>query len=646
MCGICGFIEPGGFNDQEAESQLRAMATRLSHRGPDSDGYWLDGVTGVGFGHRRLSVLDLSNAGHQPMTSRSGRYVLIFNGEIYNHEALRRELDLGDWNGRSDTETLLALIDDAGIAQSLQRSDGMFALAVWDRQLQRITLARDRMGEKPLYYGWQRGVLLFGSELKAFSPHRAFEARVDHRALAGYLQGGYVKGVESIFHGVRKLPPGCTWSWQVSDGVGTLAEPIPYWSLEAAIEEGKANPFIGSAIEAVDELERLLVRAVSAQMIADVPIGAFLSGGVDSSTVVAIMQSIAEQPIKTFTIGTTDQALDESQSAAAIADHLGTDHTSLTVTAEDALSIATRLGEIYDEPFGDSSAVPTYLVAGLASQEVTVALSGDGGDELFAGYQRYADTIRAWKLVGRVPRVLRKTSRAALDIVPWELLENRLGRARASSPAKALLERLRSTRASLSAESVDEFYRSRISNLPDPCAYMKRGDAPYEAWADSQPTDRSEITERMMAYDMRTYLPDDILVKVDRAASAHSLETRIPLLSRAIIEFNWRLDPQLRVSEGTTKWILRQVLYRHVPRQLVDRPKRGFAVPVADWLRGPLREWAEDLLSTQSLDSHSPFNSTPIRRLWAKHLQGEDWQYVIWPILTYLQWARSNRISV
>lgn len=646
MCGICGFIQPEGFIADRAQNHLRAMADCLRHRGPDSEGYWLDERGCVALGHRRLAVIELSPAGHQPMASASGRYHLILNGEIYNHEDLRKEVGRFSWRGRSDTESLLAAFDAFGIQTALERSVGMFALAVWDAREQRLTLARDRLGEKPLYYGWQNGVLLFGSELKSIATHPAFKGKVDLDALAGYLQGGYVRGNDSIFQGVKKLPPGSLWSWQADDRQGSMADPVPYWSLSQVISSGGVNAFEGTPSRAIDRLDELLRQAVSGQMSADVPVGAFLSGGIDSSTVVAVMQSLHGDKVKTFTIGSTDKELDEADAARQIASHLGTDHTELTVSAKDALSIATRLGTIYDEPFGDSSAIPTFLVCGLAAQQVTVALSGDGGDELFAGYPRYHEASRVWSLVGNRPRFAKSAAATIIDALPLDAIDRQLVRTGVIRQPDRFSGRARSLARALIAETSDDLYRLRLENWPDPATILTKAVNQRQGWAESQPTSRSDEIERMMAADMRSYLPDDILVKVDRAASAHSLETRVPLLDHRIVEFSWTLPLPLKTNRAVSKWLLRELLYRYVPRELVDRPKKGFAVPVAEWLRGPLREWAEDLLSTQALEGEGPFRAEPVRKLWENHLAGSDWQYVLWPILSYQQWARSNRHSL
>ena len=624
------------------------MADRVAHRGPDDADTWVDGDVGVALGHRRLSILDLSPAGHQPMHSPSGRFVIAYNGEVYNHDELRAlsRLDATAWRGHSDTESLLAAFEALGIEETLRRSVGMFAFAVWDRQERTLTLARDRMGEKPLYYGWQGGTFLFGSELKALRVHPDFEAAVDPAALASYLKYGYVPTPFAIFRGVHKLPPGTTVTLNLADDPSDVAAPAPYWSLAEAATRGAREPFDGSDEEAVDELEARLSRAVALQRIADVPLGAFLSGGIDSSTIVALMQRQADTPVKTFTIGFSESAYDESAAARKVALHLGTDHTELKVTPEEAMAVIPSLPGVYDEPFGDASAVPTWLVAQLARRQVTVALSGDGGDELFAGYGRYDRTSRAWTRTRRLPPSVRSMARSGFGLVPDEAVRAALVRMRVGRFPHLFSERLRGVRAALGPDSADALYDVRISRWPDPAALLRSGAEPPPTWANLQPLDRTHPTERMMAFDSRSYLPDDVLVKVDRAAMAHGLETRVPLLDHRVVEFAWSLPHSARVREGRSKWLLRELLYRHVPRDLVDRGKMGFGVPLDLWLRGPLRDWAEDLLSSQNLVQNGPFHARPIRQAWHEHLSGRaDWQHRLWPILAYQQWARSMGVA-
>lgn len=655
MCGIAGFLAPGGSTagPQETDALLRRMGQAIAHRGPDDTGVWIDGDAGLGLVHRRLSIIDLSPAGHQPMHSAGGRYVLVFNGEIYNHGAIRAELERvvpgQRWRGHSDTETLLAAIEVWGVVPAVERCTGMFALALWDRETRRLQLARDRVGEKPLYYGWHgRGparALLFGSELKALRAHPSFgadgEAEVDRDALLLFMRHGYVPAPWTIHRGVRKLPPGTIASFDA----GTEAPVIePYWSAVETMLRGHAAPLDLGPDEAVDRLEALLRDAIGRQMVADVPLGAFLSGGIDSSTVVALMQSQSQTPVRTFSIGFHEQGYDEAQHAKAVAHHLGTDHTELYVTPAEAMDVVPRLPEMYDEPFADSSQIPTYLVSALARRHVTVALSGDAGDELFCGYNRYAITERMWSRIAAVPMPVRRLAAALLTAVP-ETGWNRLGAAAGRVlPAGHRVNRLgnkvhKGAQAMLGHNS-DALYLRTVSQWADPAPLVPGATEPHTLLTGA-PTPLAALPDvpRMMAYDLLTYLPDDILVKVDRAAMAVSLETRVPLLDHRVIEFAWQLPLALKLRGGLSKWPLRQVLYRYVPRALVERPKMGFGVPIDAWLRGPLREWAEDLLAPARLRDHG-LAAAPIRAAWQSHLDGSaNAQYPLWNVLMYQAWC-------
>lgn len=634
MCGIAGFL--GGMAIDAAQVVAR-MSDALEHRGPDDSGVWTDAAAGIALAHRRLSILDLSASGHQPMLSASRRYVIVFNGEIYNHLELRCSLEGVAWRGHSDTETLLAACERWGVAATLERCVGMFAFALWDREQDTLILARDRLGEKPLYYGWQNGVLLFGSELKAIKAHPAFAAELDRHALALYFRHGYVPAPFSIFLGINKLPPGTFWQGRLGSGEGGIHE---YWSARAVAMHGQSNPFAGSEGEAIDELERLLGQALEGQMLADVPLGAFLSGGVDSSAVVALMQARSSRPIRTFTIGFGEDSHNEAVHARAVAAHLGTEHTELYVEASTALAVAPMLPSLYDEPFADPSQIPTYLVAQLARQHVTVGLSGDGGDELFGGYHRYFWVQGIWRKLGWLPAPVRAGLAGAIDTVPvrsWNeffgLFERLLPqRLRYADPG----EKLHKLADVLSARSAEDIYWGIVEHwrdqLPVEGKDGVKGRSPD--WLELP-----DLIHRMMYMDSISYLPDDILTKVDRASMGVSLETRVPMLDHRVFEFAWRLPLSMKVREEQGKWILRQMLYRHVPQELVERPKMGFGIPLRDWLRGPLREWAADLLSPSRLAAGGYLVPALIQSRWNEHQTGQrDWSSALWDALMFQAW--------
>ncbi len=634
MCGITGFFSPAGFDTALASRVIVDMTQRIRKRGPDAQSHWCDGDTGIALGHARLSVIELSASGAQPMISSSGRYVVVFNGEIYNHLDFRAELaarnDTAKFRGHSDTESLLAGFECWGIKGTLQRAVGMFAFALWDRKERRLHLGRDRFGEKPLYYGWQSAdgpaSLLFGSELKSLHAHPAFERRLNDDSVVRFFERHCVPGTESIFEGINKVRPGTflTFDTQSRDAKETV-----YWSLPEALRRGADNRFAGDNHDLLERMDEFLSRAVKRQMLSDVPLGAFLSGGVDSSTVVALMCRHSSAPVKTFTIGFSEAGFDESEYAAQVARHLGTDHTKLTVTTEEAQAVVPNLCEIYDEPFADSSQIPTYIVSKLAREQVTVSLSGDGADELFAGYSRYVKTLRAWKLRGRLPTGA------------WSVLAP-LGRvtelATRRSPRLAKLNRVARVAGLFGARDINEYYASasnfarldRVTSGPG-----KRQNMPEMA----APSD----LERLCEYDIGTYMPNDILVKVDRAAMAVSLETRAPFLDHELAEFAFSLPPDLKhhTDNGrvVTKWPLRQLLYRHVPADLIERPKMGFGVPIAHWLRGGLREWAESYLLAPGIGADGLLDASQIQRLWTDH-QNEisDNSGVLWPVLMFCTW--------
>jgi asparagine synthase (glutamine-hydrolysing) len=652
MCGIAGFVGGNWANRAQVASTLAQMNRRIAHRGPDQADVWLDMEGRAGLAFRRLAIIDLTAAGNQPMQSHSGRYVIVYNGEIYNYQALREELSgagaAPNWNGHSDTETFLAAIECWGIKAALERSTGMFAFALWDKAERTLTLARDRLGEKPLYYGRQDagGPFLFGSELKALAAHPQFRADIDRQALTLLLRYNYIPAPFSIYRGIAKLRPGTFLTLRDGAAEPTIEE---YWSGAAVAEAGVADPLDLGDEQAIGELERRLERAIGAQMVADVPLGAFLSGGVDSSTVVALMQKLSPRPVKTFTIGFREASYNEAEHAKAVARHLGTEHTEMYVTPAETRAVIPKLPQMYDEPFADSSQIPTHLVASLARQHVTVSLSGDGGDELFGGYNRYLLTSQLWGKIAVLPKPLRAAAASAMTAVSpsaW----TRFGEAAGGIlPRLAQVQRLgdkvHKGAALLGSESVTDLYAGMISQWRDPSAVVIGAtEPPSQATGATPPLKGLGPIERMMALDMLGYLPDDILAKVDRAAMAVSLETRVPYLDHHVVEFAWRLPIGMKIRGGQTKWLLRQLLYRHVPKSLIERPKMGFGVPLGEWLRGPLRDWAEALLDDRRLRSEGFFRPEPIRRLWQAHLRGtSDEQYRLWGVLMFQSWLESAK---
>lgn len=665
MCGITGVLAQE--NNPALAQVVRAMTASLIRRGPDDEGVWADVGVGIGLGHRRLSVVELSPAGHQPMTSARGRFVLTFNGEIYNHLALRSELRaLGAesaWKGHSDTETLLAAFEHWGVVATLERTVGMFALALWDVRNRTLHLARDRFGEKPLYYGWVKGAFVFGSELKALRAYPGFANPVSRQALASYMRFTYVPAPLSIYQDIFKLEPGCMLS--ISGPVPSIPrQPLRppavhdgaalqrWWSLANLVEAG-AKSRITDETEAIHLLQERLLDAVRLQSLADVPLGAFLSGGVDSSTIVALMQHQAMQPAKTFTVGFEDTGFDESPYARAVARHLGASHTEIFVTAAEAQAVIPELPAMYDEPFADSSQIPTHLVCRAARQRVTVALSGDAGDELFGGYNRYFWGPKIWSYLAWLPYSARQALGTAIRRVPptgWDALSASLnavlrtqGLVRAGDKAHKLAASLDNVR------NLDDLYRSLVSEWRDPALVVKSDNGcliePPGLLADPLPGDGVEPHPLDMMYrDSMTYLPDDILCKVDRAAMAISLETRVPFLDHRVAEVAWRLPLRMKIRGGEGKWALRQILYQYVPRELIERPKAGFAIPLGQWLRGPLREWAEELLNERRLEEEGFFYPKPIQRKWAEHLGGRcDHTASLWAVLMFQTWLAGLR---
>jgi asparagine synthase (glutamine-hydrolysing) len=654
MCGLTGILAFDRRPEADLHHIVSSMTKRMRHRGPDAEGIWTS--NGIALGHRRLSILDISPAGAQPMQSACSRYVIVFNGEIYNHLEFRRDLEkrgtAPNWRGRSDTETLLAGIAFWGLDATLRRAAGMFAIALWDRKESRLSLARDRIGEKPLYWGWVGGSLVFGSELKALAAHPGFAGGICREALAQFLRFAYVPAPRSIYPGIYKLepgtildiagrPPGTAPAGPLRPGQSYGSLSIRrYWSLNATIEKGMQDPIRDDG-EAVEELERVLSSAVQRQMISDVPLGAFLSGGVDSSTIVALMQRHSTRPVKTFTIGFSEAAFDESGYAAAVARYLRTDHTALRVTAAEARAVIPDLPNFYDEPFADSSQIPTHLVCRLARAQVTVALSGDAGDELFGGYSRYFWGPRIWQRLAWMPLPVRRILGRLIAEVPvatWDRLGALAGGvlavSRPGDKAHKLAARLREV------QGLDDLYLSLISEWPGHRIVKHLDREPASVLDDPLPVVlNDDPIGRMMVQDMRSYLPDDILCKVDRAAMGVSLETRVPFLDPDVIALSARLPRGVKIRYGEGKWAVRQVLYRHVPRGLIDRPKSGFGIPVGEWLRGPLRNWAEDLLSPGALARDGLIDPAPVTKVWTEHVAGQrDWAYRLWIILMLQAW--------
>lgn len=625
MCGITGFIN---FRKDADDSNLRAIALKmagtLSHRGPDGDGAWADANSGVALGHRRLAIIDLSQTGHQPMASASGRYIISFNGEIYNFIPLKGRLaGKGHvFKGESDTEVLLAAIEEWGIAQALQEINGMFAFAVWDRKENTLVLARDRVGKKPLYYGWIGNTFLFGSELKSLRAHPDFNAEIDRDALAAYTRHNYIPAPWSIYKGIFKLPA-ATFLLIPADGKKE-EKPVRYWGIRAIAEAGCKNPLSLSDGDAIQKLDDVLGQAVRQRMVADVPLGCFLSSGIDSSLIAAMMQKCSSSPVKTFSIGFIESSFDESKDARKIANHLGTDHTEFTVTASEMQAVIPSLPQMFDEPFADSSQIPAWYVAKLARQHVTAALTGDGGDESFGGYDRYQTAKHIAPPLFLIPQLLRGA------------LSTTLGKMPATGKMRKFFE-------IMDANDPDDFYHLMISYWKEKDHILVKGTEPLYALNDPVQLPRMEdYVSRMMCRDTLSYLPDDVLVKVDRASMAASLEARSPLIDKNVIEYAWSLPMPMKIRNGERKWILRRALERYIPREMFDRPKQGFCIPVGKWLRGPLYEWAESLLAEDRLNREGFFAAPLIRRRWEEHVSGkDDWSYHLWGILMYQAWYES-----
>jgi asparagine synthase (glutamine-hydrolysing) len=647
MCGLAGFVSGGAETADALRSSVRRMCGALVHRGPDDAGEWIDAPNGVAIGFRRLAIIDLSPAGHQPMPSASGRYVATLNGEVYNFEALRQTLQRAGrapaFRGHSDTEVMLAAFDAWGVEDAVRRFNGMFAIAVWDRDLRRLSLVRDRLGVKPLYYGFAGRTFLYGSELKALRRHPEFAAGIDRAALQLYLRFTYVPAPRSIYQGIAKLMPGTILSF---DPESRAVETTVYWSAREAAMAGTTRRFEGSEEEAADAVETLARDAVRLRMVADVPLGVFLSGGIDSSLVTALMQAQSAVPVRTFSIGFAEAEYDESAYARDVAAHLGTCHTALDVTPQDAVDVIPGLASMYDEPFADSSQIPTHLVAALARRSVTVSLSGDGGDELFGGYRRYLIGARLFRSASFLPAAMRRTIGRLLTALPPPAWDRALGAggswlSPSLRPPRAG-ERIHKVARALTAADPDAMYFELVSHWNGLVVDGGAAGARVE-WRDTVPALRDPV-ERMMFFDQISYLPDDILAKVDRASMAVSLEVREPLLDYRLVELAWTLPAAMKVRAGIGKPVLRRVLRRHLPAALVDRPKMGFGMPLDRWLRGRLRDWAESLLDAAAIRNEGWLDEIQIRDKWRAHLDGNgQWQYHLWAVLMFEAWLREQR---
>jgi asparagine synthase (glutamine-hydrolysing) len=647
MCGFAGLLTTAGYRPDELAAHAARMTAPLAHRGPDDSGVWSDAAAGIALGFRRLAIVDLSPHGHQPMASPSRRYVMVFNGELYNFTELRRELELRGYTfrGHSDTEVILAAFEEWGIDAAVRRFIGMFAIAVWDTRRRELSLLRDRMGKKPLYVYHEPGLISFGSELKALVAGPSFDRSIDREALASYFRYFYIPAPKSIFARAFKLPAAHVLT--IADARIAPPPARPYWSLREVAARGLANR-IASEADAIDELDRLLVQAVKCRLHVDVPLGALLSGGIDSSTVVALMQETSSRPVKTYTIGVEDREFDEARHAERVARHLGTDHTELVLSGGDALDLIPQLPEIFDEPLADPSQVPTCLVARLARQHVTVALCGDGGDELFGGYNRYVYGTRMLPRVGRVPQAIRRRLGAGIGRIPsttWDRIGRLAGRV-PGVPGGRIGERVHKLGNVMAAGSVGDMYRSLLSPWQHADVLL---DAPVFDDENERILDEREpadLLDRMLLADQILYLPDDQLARVDRASMAASLELRSPLLDHRVAEFSWRIPPSLKLRGTAGKWILRQVLHRRIPKEIVDRPKMGFSIPVDRWLRGALRPWAESLLAEDAIRREGLLDPVLIGRAWSDLQQGRrQTGMALWAVIMFQAWNARWRTS-
>jgi asparagine synthase (glutamine-hydrolysing) len=646
MCGITGFYNPTGFATDEQNAHIVRMREALRHRGPDDGGEWINMEAGIALGHQRLSIQDLSPAGHQPMMSHSSRYTMVFNGEIYNHLEMRKDIDSSHnvtWKGHSDTETLLVSFDLIGLRKTLENSVGAFAIALWDQETKVLSLARDRMGEKPLYYGWQNGVFLFGSELRSMRKHPAFEDVINRDIIIHYLQNGSIVAPHSIYESVYKVLPSAYIEIKTCSDDRTMPEPVYYWSLDNIARTGDRSPLSGSNDELVDGLEEVINEAVSLQTISDVPLGAYLSGGVDSSLIVGLLQSNSMQKIKTFTIGFEEKKYDESTYAQSVADHLGTDHSTLILTKQEIIRSITNTQGIYDEPLSDSSA--SLQVATLARESVKVALSGDGGDELFSGYGHYSKISSLSKKIDNLPSSSRVICSKIASFLPSKLISS------AGQPLMQLFKMPTATPLGLKIDKLAKILNvknhNQLYNIVQTSGMIEESLVNKEHITTK--TNHSFIknfdtmNNSMLFLDQLEYLPSDILVKSDRNSMAVGLENRAPLLDHRVVEMSWKIPLDVKIYNGTTKWPLRQVLYKYVPKELIERPKMGFGIPAEEWLRGPLKSWAEDLLSPESLKKDGFFDVSNVQFVLNQHMSGKhNWQVILWRLCAFQEWLKNR----